>query len=816
MRSKYERGSGGRPSVPSNDTRGTRSKRSIFRRTVFLMAVCGVLMFIPLAWKLWDVAIVHHEEYQSRASDQQTLDHEIAASRGKIYDAKGDVMAMSATVYTLILSPNDLRKSVPNKDQDGEMLEDDVWEGEVAAKQEKVAADLLQLVPGLDPERVDAQVHAIKYSYREIKKNIEEEEKEVIQRYIVDNKAASYLYLIEGSKRYYPYSGLASQALGYVNAEGGAVGIEAMYNDVLEGSPGRVVTTKTAAGTEMYNSYSQYVDAVDGYDLHLSIDATIQSYLENTLEEGIIEYDVQNGAFGVVMDPNTGAVLGIASSPDFDPNNYSKITDSILNTKMEENAAALFEKYKADNTENLTDEELLKKAEDQAYYSAVNTQWRSKALNDTYEPGSTFKALVLAAALEEGVVSESDTFYCSGSVQVPGYPKPIKCSKTTGHGSQTLSEAVGHSCNPAFVEIGQRLGIERFYDYFEGFGMKEPTGIDLPGEGSNRKLVWERDVMSGVDLAVASFGQRFQVSPLQMICGFSAVINGGKLMKPYVVQSVSTQDGTIIQNTEPEIIRQVVSRESSRRASEILEKVVSEGTGGNAYVAGYRIGGKTGSSETTEEGRTIVSFMGFAPAENPQVIVLIAYDKPQESAANPKVGTCGTFISGGNMAAPKAGPLIAKILDYMGVEKEYTAEESAAVDVSTPRLTGKSLADAQSALSKSNLGFRTIGSGDTVTSQIPAAGAPVPGGSTVILYLGDAVPQEKGVVPDVTGLNYEAARKRLESAGFFMRASGVSTYYGNTTTAESQSVSGGEEAAIGTVVNVGFFNVMEDGSVGVW
>lgn len=481
----------------------------------------------------------------------------------------------------------------------------------------------------------------------------------------------------------------------------------------------------------------------------------------------------------------------------------------MLNGKMDENTQAIYEQLKADNPENLTDAELMAQAESQAYSQAVMSQWRSKAIDDTYEPGSTFKALVLAAALEEGVVSESDTFYCSGSVKIADHT--IHCSKVTGHGSQTLAEAVGNSCNPAFIAIGQRLGIDLFYDYFEAFGMKEKTGIDLPGEGKG--VVWEREDMIPTDLAVASFGQRFNVTPLQMIRGFAAVINGGNLVKPYVVQSISTKDGTVVQNTETEVVRQVVSQETSQRATDILEQVVSKGTGRNAYVAGYRIGGKTGSSETGETGRTIVSFMGFAPADDPQVIVLLAYDKPQESATNPKESTTGVYISGGNMAAPKAGPLIAQILDYMGVEKKYNADESAAVDVNTPKVTGMTVADAKKALDKKNLKYRTVGEGESITAQLPAAGASVPGGSTVVLYLGDAVPEESGTVPDVVGMSYEGAKKRLEEAGFFMRASGVSVYYSNTTTASDQSILGGETAAMGTVVDVQFSNIVEDGAV---
>lgn len=812
-RGRYEQGirwSG----TPSGATRGSHSKRAIFRRTLFLMATCGVCMFIPLAWKLWDIAIVHQEEYQQLASEQQKLEFSIPASRGNIYDRNGNLMAMSATVYKLIFSPIDLVQSVPKKDENGKALSDEARQAKVAQRQEEMVEELMALVPTLDREKVVKKVHDTRSAYWEVKVNIEEEEKERLQKYISENKAASYLRLITSTKRYYPYSTLAAQALGFVNDNGGAYGIEAVYNDMLEGTAGRVYTTRTAGGAERYNSYAAYIDAEDGYDLTLTIDTTIQSYMENALEEGIREFDVQDGAFCIAMDPKTGAMLGIASSPNFDPNNYSAIVDSLLNSQMEGNIAEIYEKLKADNTENLTDSELMEQAEKQARSDSRNAQWRSKAIDSRYEPGSTFKALVLAAALEEGLVSESDTFFCSGSVTIPGYDKPIRCSSRSGHGQQTLAKAVGNSCNPAFMEIGSRLGKERFYQYFQAFGMMENTGIDLPGEASLAGAFWDLDEMSNVDLAVASFGQRFEVTPLQMVCGFAAVVNGGNLVKPYVVQTVSTRDGTVVQNTEPEIIRQVVSRQTSQRAADILEQVVTNGTGGNAYVAGYRIGGKTGSSEVKlEADHTIVSFMGYAPADDPKVIVLMAFDNPKVKEPGSHYSTTGRYISGGNMPARKVGPLIAQILDYMGVERVYSTAESAAVDVSMPKVTGMSLTDAKIDLSKKNLNVRTVGEGSTVSRQIPAVGTSIPGGSTVVLYLGDAAPEESGAVPDVTGMTYEAAKNALEKAGFFMRASGVPVYYGNSTTADRQSINGGEIAAIGTVIDVRFFNEVEDGYV---
>ena len=402
---------------------------------------------------------------------------------------------------------------------------------------------------------------------------------------------------------------------------------------------------------------------------------------------------------------------------------------------------------------------------------------------------------------------------------------PVFCVTVTedgtlalGEGSQvkvseeTLAQAVQNSCNPAFMQIGQRLGIEKFYEYFQAFGLTEPTNIDLNGEGVS--TVWPLNTMTGVDLAVGSFGQRFTVTPIQMITAFAATINGGKLLQPYVVQTVTAADGTVVENTEPTVVRQVVSQETSDKCREILTSVVmaEKGTGKNARQAGYTIGGKTGTSETTVPGEVVVSFMGFAPADDPQILVLLAYNTPARSAEGSSIGTTGTWISGGNMGAPMAGKLIGEILDYLGVEKEYTADEAALADLQTPKVTGMTPADAEAALEKKGLDSRTVGEGETVTAQVPAAGSVIPGESTVILYLGGAEPEETGTVPDVTGMSFAAARSKLESAGFFMRAAGAATYLGSSSKAQGQSVAGGETAAIGTIVDVTFSTPqVEDG-----
>ena len=800
--------------MDGNERRNSRrsgSKRQVFWRTVILMAVCSAGFFIPLLARLFQITILDHDEYQARAARQRAATVQVSASRGEILDANSNVLAVSATVYNLILSPLDLVNSVSKaKFTKGEVLDEAAYQGEIDRRRAAAVDGLCALFPDMDREKLAARMEKTYSQYEVLRTKIEAEDAQKVRELLTELKCSGYLYLTPDTKRYYPYGALASQALGFVNANGGAYGLEAYYNDLLEGDPGWVLTERTGRGIEMYSSYADYIDAANGYTLKLSLDDTIQAYAEKALEEGIKAYDIQNGAFCIVMDPNTAEIKAIASAPEFDPNDYSSVTDERLLAKAEAAVSGIYETMKADNTEGKTDEELQSAARSQALANAQFTMWSNKAINEPYEPGSTFKAVVLAAALEEGVVSETDTFYCSGSYKVPGWSKPISCSKHSGHGTQTLAQAVQNSCNPAFMQIGQRLGIEKFYEYFEAFGLKEQTGVDLPGEGISQ--VWEKSAMTNVDLAVGSFGQRFKITPLQNIRAFAAVINGGYLLTPHVVQSVS-KDGTVVSSTETQVVRQVISQETSATCRKILESVVSEGTGGNAYVAGYRIGGKTGTSETEVDGEVIVSFMGFAPADDPQVLVLLAYDRPKRSSPGSNYGTTGVYISGGNMAAKQAGKLIANILDYMGAEKTYTKDESAAVDVQTPGVTGMTVTDAAAALEKKGLKYRTVGEGDTVTTQIPARGASVPGGSSMILYLGNAAPEESAQVPNVVGLGYDAARAKLEKAGFFMRASGTNTFYGNASKVSGQSVAAGESAALGTVVDVQFTNVVEDGWV---
>ena len=765
-----------------------RANRTIFWRTVVLMALFGVFTFIPLLMELYEIQIVRHDELEQQAIDQQTKDLSITAARGTIYDRNGNILAISATVYNVVLSPKDvldLQAAYQKKVEAGNTPD------YPAPTNEMIAMRLAEILD-LDAEEILQRFEKSKSQYEVLKYKVEADVETAVREFISECHLDNGVYLSPTTKRYYPYSSLASHVIGFVNDNGGAYGLESQYEQLLAGTAGRVVTAKNARGSDLLQFFEDYQDAQDGSNLVLTLDASIQHLCENYLEQGIAEFDVQNGGFCIAMDPNTGAILGMASSPDYDLNNYSAVSDPVLQATLE----------------GLEGEEY-----NTALAAARNKQWRSKILNDTYEPGSTFKSIVLAAALEEGVIDENSTFYCSGSVRVPGYPKAIRCSDRSGHGAQTLAEAVGHSCNPAFIAIGQALGEEKFYQYLEDFGFLEKTGVDITGEGTG--TVWPESDFHNVQLATASFGQRFTATPLQLISGVAAAINGGYLYTPHVVQSITDSEGNVLQTADETAKRQVISQSTSQKVREMLEFVVdakNNMTGKNAYVAGYRIGGKTGTSQTLVDDQYIVSFLGFAPADDPKVIVLLALDSPKVASPGSNYCTTGAYISGGRMVAPLVGPLLAEILDYMGVEKQYTAEELNGADVTVPGLTGKTLEAAQAELTRRNLTCRVVGEGAAVTDQMPAAGAVIPGGSQVVLYMGEEKPTEQVEVPDLNGMTPELAKQTLADLGLYMKASGAVAYYTASTRADSQSQDPGSAVAAGTVIEVHFCDVSDSGS----
>ena len=778
-----------------------RQNRTILGRTIFLMALFGVVAFVPLLWKLWQIQIVEHDRYEEGAINQQTRDILVTAPRGTIYDSQGNILAVSTDVYNVVISPKDIleaeeskAKTGSKKAASGEELTDAEQAAMAGTYQEFVAQGLADIL-GTESSAILKRMENTASQYEVLQWRVDDDVSDAVRAFQEENGLYPGVYLLPDTKRVYPYSSLAAQVIGWVNANDGnrgAYGIEAKYESLLAGEPGRVVTAKKNDGTEMRSSYESYVDAQSGLNVQLTIDATIQSYCEKALAEGIASYEVRKGGFCIAMNPKTGAILAMASSPNYDLNQPRSVTDPVL--------SAYLEQVKNDPSSN-----------EEAYAEALEnmqlTQWANRAVTDTYEPGSTFKIMVLAAALEEGVVNENSHFYCPGYKIVAD--RRISCSDHEGHKDQDLAKAVANSCNPAFIEIGQALGAEKFYQYLLDFGIIGKTGIDIQGETDNTNLVWTHDYFTGlygeVSLATASFGQTFRLTPIQLVTAASAAVNGGHLMQPYVVQAITDQEGNVVEQTQPTEMRQVVSESTSALVREMLFGVVDSGTGKNAKVEGYRIGGKTGTSEKRDEdtGDLIVSFLGVAPADDPQIVVLIAFDSPTPVVPGGDWTSHGFYISGGNMGALSAGPLIADILDHLGVEKVYS--DSAYADVSVPQTVGLSQADAVQLLESKGLSYRLVGEGSVVTDQLPSQGATIPGKSEVVLYLDAEKPTAQVAVPDLTRMTAAEAEAALTELGLYLRPTGV-TDYSDTTIATGQSIDPGSMVDPGTVVEVQFMD----------
>lgn len=765
-----------KPRVPKPRLPGG-ANRIILRRISVLMVIFGFAVFIPLICKLVQLQIVEHETLSQMAVDNQTRKSSITAARGTIYDRNMNVLAVSADVENVCIDPNELALSGQDTDA--------------------IAQNLSELLD-VDKSKILELMEDTSYRYQIVKRKVEQDEATLVRNYISENEVTG-VYLEPDTKRYYPAGILAAQVMGFVGSDNtGLDGIEAAYDDVLTGHSGKIVSAKGNYGTEMLYHYETYYDAENGNDVVLTIDQTVQQMLEKHMQEAITQYDVQNGAFGVVMDVDTGEILAMATLGSYDPNNYAEIYD--LDTQME-----LEQQYEeAMEAEGEEQEELLS-AYNTAVANARLAQWRNRVISDGYEPGSTFKSITLAAALEEGAVSLSDSFYCSGSTTIKGRTKALHCWKSAGHGQQSTAEALQNSCNVAFANIGIKLGGEKLYEYVQKFGLMEKTGIELGGEASG--IFFDEATLANPDsyasLTSAAFGQTFKVTPLQLVRAIAAVVNGGYLLEPHVVKEVLDEDGNVVEETTRTVIRQVISEETSSIMCELLESVVSQGTAKNAQIAGYRIGGKTGTSEKIdvfdEEGNPvedkIVSFVGIAPMDDPRYIVLVALDTPSTET--------GYYISGGQMGAPTVRDVLADILPYLGIEPDYTEEEAALADVSVPDLTGMTAQEAKEALAEKNLTFRSQGDEEVVTDQVPAAGATVPGGSEMILYFGEEQPDTEVIVPDVVGKDAETANQILTDQGLYMKIIGA-TGSESTIVAASQTPEAGESVAPGTVVEVEF------------
>jgi len=787
-----------------------RANQTVRSRTMLVMVLLGAVTFVLLFWKLYDLQINRHEEMQGMAVNQQTREVVVTASRGSIYDRNGNVLAVSATAESLYISPKEIVAFVETQEKSIEEAAAKAAEKSQSytapeVRDQSYMARGLSRITGVDQTKIEDWMKDVNDQYVEVKKKMEQSMANEVRRFIngeIDEegnevpekqrKRLQGVWLNPDSKRYYPYSSLAANVVGFVNAENiGGVGLEAKYNGTLEGTAGLTVSAKDNAGNDMLYQYEQYYDAQNGQDLVLTIDVEVQSYLEKGIETMLDKFDAANGATGIVMDVNSGAILGMASYPNYDSNQYGMILDTALQEKLD---AKLEEIQK--NRGSYESEEAYEKALSEAKSNAINTSWRNKCIDSTYEPGSTFKPITLAAVLEEGLVNMNTTFNCTGSVKVGKWT--IGCSKKAGHGIQDLKTATGNSCNPAFINMGQRIGGETYYEYLEAFGLTEPTGVDMIGEAKG--IISRTNLMNDpASLASYAFGQTFNVTPIELIRAQAACINGGYLYTPYVVEQVLNSEGNLVSQHDATPVRQVISEETSERVRQCLEYVVASGTGKNGQVAGYRIGGKTGTADKTETRYTtkevVVSFMCFAPADDPQYIMLLTMDTPSRNT--------GVYVSGGNMVAPTASGIMADILPALGIEPDYTEEELAAMDAVIPNVVGQLLDSAKTKLDAAHFSYRTVGSGNTVTDQTPAGGAIVPNNATIVLYMGEEKPDSLCAVPNVVGLTAAQANQAMTNAGLILKMSGTISGSGNVH-AISQDIPSGTELEAGSIVEVHF------------
>ncbi len=752
------------------------------RRILFTSILLGVLAFVPISIQLYWLMIANYPYYSRLALDNQTRITRVTADRGAIYDRNMNILACSQGVENVYLNPRELRQSGADID---------------------AIAQKLQEILGVEESKIRSMAADLTLRYQQVAAGVDEQIAGQIRAYINENNIRG-IHLEPNSKRVYPYGSMAAQVIGFTNASNtGSEGIEAAYNSYLEGSAGKVITTKGNNEMDMPFSYEAYSASQSGNDVILTLDMTVQACLEKQMQQAIDRYDVQNGAFGMVMDVKTGEILAMATLGSYDPNNYLEIQDPTLAGEVEQlRLSYLLEPEESEKWKES------KKIYQQALYAAQLKQWRNRCISDGYEPGSTFKVLTMAAALDCGAITLDANFFCSGAEQIPGRAQLLHCWRSTGHGSQKTPQALQNSCNLAFAHIALKLGGERFYEYVEKFGILEKTGIDLAGESKgvffSKELVTNTDKWGTASLTSGSFGQTFKLTPLQLVRGIAAVVNGGYLMEPYIVSQVVDSQGNTVLQQEPTVLRQVISEETSKTMCQLLASVVEEGTAKNAKVSGFSIGGKTGTSEKIdvfdENGQRvqdkIVSFVGVAPMDDPQYIVLVALDTPSRST--------GMYISGGVMAAPTVGAVMADILPYLEVQRNYTQEDAAGREVLIPDFYGMTVKEAEKTLKSLGISAQFIGEEETVTGQLPAAGETVPGDSQILLYMGEEPQQRLVTVPDFSGMNRAQAAHAAGVLGLYILPTG-NDESGAVVTAQSEPKE--SKVPVGSTVRLVFTDI---------
>lgn len=755
---------------PQNPQKQAR-KRSLLRYWLLAGAFAfgAAILIGRLAW----LQIIKHDEYRIQAANQQLKDVAVTPTRGQIYDANGKVLAKSSIVWTIAADPSQI-SALKAEEGDERSAEE-----RRAERVRTVSADVVGML-GLDENEVYDKLIDSESQYEVLAKQVDKPVADQIKEYASDNNLP--ITVTQDTKREYPYGAFAASVLGFMHADGyGFYGLEAYYEETLAGTPGRLVSIKNGLGAEIANDDREEYPAQDGNSLVLTLDANIQAIAEKYLENSVKVNNVSERGVVIVMDVNTGAILAMATKPDFDPNDPMTIYDP--------KRAALLE--------GLFDEEYT-----QVQGEERQRQWKNKAITDLYTPGSVFKLITTSAALDSGVSTPGTTYYCGGSYQVLPNTKSYTCAEGAAHQWQDMGKVLYNSCNIATIQEALKMGIETFSDYYNAFGFTEKTGIDLPAEQAPYAGVsyHPADSMSLIDLASTSFGQAQKVTPIQMITAVAAIANGGYLVQPYIVDKIVDQEGNVVQETEPTIKRQVISEEVSQQVLQMMEGVVDYGAAGaagrNAYVAGYHIGGKSGTSEKLDQEKRedgtyekVSSFLAVLPVDDPQIAILAFVDEPHAETEY-----------GSMLSAPLIGNIISEVAPYLGIEMDESLLPSGDVTVPnlvTPNNPSYSQWDlAQVELNKIGLAHRKVGSGDTVLAQYPEAGTKVAAGTTVYLYT-DSTEYTKTTVPDVTGKSAALASQMLAGSGLNVRISGDEN--GQVT---AQDVAAGTETPMGTVVTI--------------
>ena len=724
------------------------------QRTAILILLILVLGFGAAVLRLTYLTTVQSSELQESAVDLQLADTTVSAKRGTIYDANGNVLAESASVWQVVMSPVNFKND----------------------KQRQAAAKGLSEIFDLEYNDVLDDTKQQSH-YVVVKRRIESDEREKVLELIdtlkKDYSCSGVIQLLDDYKRYYPKNSLASSVIGFTGSDDqGLEGIEYEYDSYLSGTPGRIITAQNARGTDMPFRYEQNVESEDGNNVYLTIDETIQSICEKYMQKGVEDNNVLNKGVCIAMDVNTGAILAMVTTDGYDLNNPYELSAK--------------DKKKIKST--------AKSKQAEAESAALSNMWRNKAVADTYMPGSVFKMCVASAALEENLVNEKTSFTCTGSIEVEG--ETIHCSNISGHGTQSFVEAISNSCNPAFIQIGQMLGAGKFRQYYQGFGFSDKTGIDLPGEAEDS--FWKEGKMGGVDLAVASFGQNFTITPIQMITACAAVSNGGYVVQPHVVSKITDSKGNVIKTVDKKVKRQVISDDTSKKMNEYLEYNTERQGAAAGYISGYKVAGKTGTTEKRGVTKVessfsedyISSFCGYAPADDPQIAMLVFFDTPD-----------GDAYYGSQVSSPVFINIMSEVLPYLDVKTSYTDEELGYVDASAGDYTGVSVDEAKTAVEADGFTATVKGNGSTVISQIPTVSSGLQKGGSIVLYTGSDSQSETVSVPSLIGLSPDEVNDVASAYGLNVSFSGATTSSG---TSSSQNVEAGTSVSPGTVITVSF------------